>query len=699
MSLLAPALLAGLGLLIVPVLIHLTQRRRSEVTPFPSLMFLREIPFRTTQRRRLRHPLLFALRCLALVLIVLAFTRPFAASDASSASETARDVVLLLDTSGSLGFAGRRDAALAEARGVLGELVEGDRAALVTFDDRAVEQIALTADLDAVRTALGQVEPSDRPTLLETGLQVAGRILGNSERSQREVVLISDFQRTSWEDDGRGRLPDGVILRTVSVADGESANVAVANVQLSGTEDDRHRFLARVVNLGDEPVSGLSVSLELGGRDVATRTVDLEARGAGTAVFDDVPIPDGEPRGRVKISADGLQTDDELRFVATPIPELDVALLEGSRGRRDRSLFLERALTLGDQPRMRITRRPAGSFDLAGLSGLAAVILNDTDIGTASRSQRLQQWVESGGALLVVLGPGSDPAQWAGKDSVLLGGRVGAIADQTSRGGVRLAWLDYDHSVFEPFVTPRSGDFSAARFFRFRRFEPGEGTRVLARFEDGEPALVEHVVGDGRVLTWMSTLDRFWNDLALQPVFLPFVHRTLRHAASYEEPQRWIETGTDLELAGLIESEAMTGDDATEWVLVTPRDDRLPIDTSGETPWIEFPEAGFYQLETVEGRQAPITVAVNLPLTESDLAAVEPERVEAAITGAPAGEAASGTGIEAAGIGTGEPGRREFWWPLLMLAAIVLMTESLVANRWSRRRGPVRVTTDTGRTG
>ena len=72
MSLLAPALLAGLGLLIVPVLIHLTQRRRSEVTAFPSLMFLREIPFRATQRRRLRHPLLFALRCLALILIVLA---------------------------------------------------------------------------------------------------------------------------------------------------------------------------------------------------------------------------------------------------------------------------------------------------------------------------------------------------------------------------------------------------------------------------------------------------------------------------------------------------------------------------------------------------------------------------------------------------------------------------------------------------
>ncbi|MGH7542194.1 MAG: BatA domain-containing protein, partial [Gemmatimonadota bacterium] len=47
MSFLAPAFLAGLVLLAVPILVHLTQRQRSEVHAFPSLMFLRRVPFRT----------------------------------------------------------------------------------------------------------------------------------------------------------------------------------------------------------------------------------------------------------------------------------------------------------------------------------------------------------------------------------------------------------------------------------------------------------------------------------------------------------------------------------------------------------------------------------------------------------------------------------------------------------------------------
>ena len=37
----------------------------------------------------------------------------------------------------------------------------------------------------------------------------------------------------------------------------------------------------------------------------------------------------------------------------------------------------------------------------------------------------------------------------------------------------------------------------------------------------------------GRVLVWTSTLDVTWNDLALKPVFLPFIHRVGATLAAY----------------------------------------------------------------------------------------------------------------------------------------------------------------------
>ncbi|MFV1988142.1 MAG: BatA and WFA domain-containing protein, partial [Gemmatimonadota bacterium] len=219
MSFLTPLFFAGLGLLAVPIIIHLTQRHRSEVTAFPSLMFLRKVPFKTSNRRRIRHPLLFALRCLAIALLVGAFARPFVEGSGAGAGESARDVVILIDNSASLRFADRWDAALGEARTIVEALAEGDRAAILSFNESAREELALTGDPVALRSAIDRLEPTDLPTRIEAGLQLAGRVLDESDRADREIFLVTDFQRTGWEDGGRSRLPDGIRLTPITLAD------------------------------------------------------------------------------------------------------------------------------------------------------------------------------------------------------------------------------------------------------------------------------------------------------------------------------------------------------------------------------------------------------------------------------------------------------------------------------------------------
>ena len=77
MGFVAPLVLVGLGALVLPVLIHLIQRERKRVVEFPSLMFLRKIPYQSVRRRRIRDWLLLVMRLAALALIVLAFARPF----------------------------------------------------------------------------------------------------------------------------------------------------------------------------------------------------------------------------------------------------------------------------------------------------------------------------------------------------------------------------------------------------------------------------------------------------------------------------------------------------------------------------------------------------------------------------------------------------------------------------------------------
>ena len=105
MSFLAPLFFAGLLGLAVPILVHLTHKERKDVVVFPSLMFLSRIPYQAVRKQRIRHWLLFALRCLALIFLALAFARPFLDRPAAAApvrSLGAKELVILLDRSYSM---------------------------------------------------------------------------------------------------------------------------------------------------------------------------------------------------------------------------------------------------------------------------------------------------------------------------------------------------------------------------------------------------------------------------------------------------------------------------------------------------------------------------------------------------------------------------------------------------------------------
>src|SRR5262249_48719918 len=150
---------------------------------------------------------------------------------------------------------------------------------------------------------------------------------------------------------------------------------------------------------------------------------------------------------------------------------------------------------------------------------------------------------------------------------------------------------------------PHSGDFTAARFLRYRTLQPAASDRVLARFDDGGAAVVERRVGTGRVIAVTSTLDKSWNDVVIKPVFLPVLHLTGRYLAQYEEPEAWYTVGRMLDVAAplaQIVREGAAGDTTSparkpSGVAVSPSGEQRTIGEGG-TQSIELEEQGFYSV-------------------------------------------------------------------------------------------------------
>ena len=254
--------------------------------------------------------------------------------------------------------------------------------------------------------------------------------------------------------------------------------------------------------------------------------------------FDPVTVADRNVRATVKLPDDALLRDNVFHFVVSPEAPVRVVIADRPGAQRNTSLYLSRAVAVSESPRIEARIRPADSLSAEDIGAATVIILNDAPVAQAT-AERLKEFVERGGGLFLAMG---ERADWPGAVD-LLPAAPGPPVDRSRGSAARLGALEYGHPLFEVFRGPRTGDFASARLYNYRSVTPAANVQTLARFDDGAPALLERRVGAGRVLMWTSTLDTNWTDLALKPVFVPFVHRIVRYLGGYRDPRPWRTVG------------------------------------------------------------------------------------------------------------------------------------------------------------
>ena len=710
MGLLAPLFLLGLAAIAVPVLIHLRLRHRTRVIRFPSLMFISRAPYRSMRRRRLRDVLLLLLRCLAVALLALAFARPLWQGDAAAgATSTSRLVVVLLDNSFSMGFGDRWLRAATAAESAFGELDAADRGALVVYSDEAELQSAPTSDGALLAAMVREVDVAPRSTSLLPAIQMARGVLAEAgELGRRELLIVSDFQRSSWTAENVAALPAGVDLRLVDVGeeDEEVANAALTDVAFDHSRSgDREQvgIAARVSYLVGRESSAApagtplraEVDLLLGREVVQTRAVELGVDSSTMVNFaPEVLERQRTTRGTVRLRDDSLAADNEFRFVLSPAHEVGVLVIEPDGDRR-RGRYLEEALALGRRPFFRVSRVQASGFQRSMLDGKSVVVINDAAQQlSASAGDAVAGFVRDGGGLLLSVERGLTSTAGLLRQ---FGVTSEQQADRLSGSAGSLAWFDTGHPVFDVFATARSGDFSSASFFRYHRLVPPEGSAVIARFDDGAPALLDLLpvatedgrapeAASGRVLVLPTSFDTFWNTLPLQAVFLPFVHRSVEYLAGYSLPRSWYRVGevAQVELPG-----GPPGSGGDGYVSVAPSGRENRIDADGGGLLLDVEEPGFYEFREVRADVSaePLTLASNVPVVESDLSRLDLDEFMSRIRPR---EEEDGPAVEAAAQTPEERERRQrLWWFLIAAAAVVLAAETLFGNRRRAAAAPV----------
>ena len=737
MAFLNPLFLFGLLAAGIPLIIHLWNRRRVVTIDFSSLMFLMAAHRENARRFQLRHLLILLLRMAIIALIALALSRPFLTLGLPVASVRAKtDVVIVLDNSYSMAYQDvdgiRFEKAKALATDILETLRHGDSASLILMSDvpdPVFQQ--LTPDIGSVVAAINDAEVSYRATNVQPSLELAHEMLAESEQLNRELYLISDFAKNGWENVG-ARLPrpynrSGARVSLIPVAEGESHNTNIEEIHPSNQLIGVYLPFQLNVTTANHSVAPLArsiITLFIGSEKQKTVSFSAAANESlNTSLTYNFSTP-GTHTGYFTLTPDRLNIDNRRYFALDVIGEVRVlcvgeqteylALALNPRDVSLPSAATDAAVSKDINPdginsggvMILPTQCTPNQFESFPLEDYDVIILADVAEITSQAGAQLKEFLRQGKSVIAFVGSGSEVASYNRFSDAFLPAEFGGTLRWTPPQQVRT--YQETHPIFDIFRNEGFSTQYAPQFYNGVVLRPTLESKVIARFGDDTPFLIERGDGTGTVLLYNcglfaqqnsnanagagpSRARAYSNDLLVNPYFLPILQQSVLYTAAANNNRiTWgghigdTYTARYPRSAGgkaTIELKTDTGipendDSDTSNISV------VPIAEDGTLQFRGTERPGIYQIEvqTRDRRQRDL-FAVNVDAREADLVQI-PLQQAAARVGAQTGtdDVTQGTTITADAYNMKRHGR-EIWGELLLLTVCLMLFESYLSNR------------------
>ena len=719
-----------LPLVLIPVLLHLLTLHRLKTVELSTFRFLFDSYVQQRRRMKFLEALIAFLRTLFLLLLVLLICRPIVKhwSAMFGGSQTGRDVILLVDGSASMNAVTEGITSLERAKqaaiAVTDRLSVDDRVTVIRVAAKPEEVCSrFSSDAEAIRSEIESMQATpSRGNLFAAFSQLFG--IESRKLNKPAVYLFSDLQSTGWNEfvDGNssGLIPPDTELTVVNVG----SNQEFSNTAVVGQSPEDQRAIAglpiklnpRVTNHSETETQNIPVSIFIEDKEIARKTLTLQPGETGNTELVFTPTQAGVLRGRFEIPEDRFEADDSFLFSLNVAPQIRVLLVNGNPSAQpleDEGLYLQTAMVATDSsdeendPDLAEEREfvrslvveeiPQGNVNLQALSDAEVVILANCGSLNPNHFKLLREFVAGGGGLLVFPGdkvnhdvyskqffPSPEIPDQAFVAAQLAPAEGDPNESETHR---RLGAIDFAHPVFSVFADSEQRYLTTLKIYRhfpYKLPEPRGNSWPLVEFEDGSPALLESVYGNGRVLLTAFPLNTKWTNLPMKPEFVPLVLRMIGHVKRLSDVDGPLVVPAD----GTAEF-IVSQDWAPAEGIVTDADGRVtPVDFQRSNSRLvgafeRTIQKGFYELEVTGGQTEKLQqglhrFAVNVSPDESNFLRLTKPQLETMLPSAKL--TTIDASAEAQQLFGNIGDQREIWRPLIILTFIIIGIEFLLST-------------------
>jgi hypothetical protein len=658
------AILIGVVAAGLPVAVHFLTRPRPVRMPLSTLRFVHEAVLHRRTRHRLRDALVLTLRTLAVLLVACAVARPFLGQAGLSAVDEQADAVrvVVLDVSQSMGATNHGIESFERARPLAARHLEyrrGMKADLILAGARPVSVFTrASSNFSVLRDELSRAKLQPEKLAVQEALNLASEIIAREEASpvlRREVLIVSDFQRSNWGAADFSVLPSGTRIELASVAPAEPLpNLAILRVAAQGRAEIGRdlRLEVEVGNFSDSPQT-VTVEVVLG--EATAQLSGLCGANSKTVLTGDLALREaGWQTGEARLLgvSDALAADNVRAcvFDVRPAPRLALVTREPATKRPSASYFIERAIS----PVEGTSGDVAADLSAATGDGLARLdparldrdVIGSVDLLIVVQPGRLPEdsinqlasVIRRGRGVLYVASDAADAANLR----LIAGATTGMLkfpaefappAAKQPRRNLFLVNVQQDQPPFQIFGDELPALLETLRFsggLDSRRVEGALAEDILAQFNDQSVFLASATLEAGAFVVLNADLSA--SNLPMSPLYVPFVGELVQKLLGQGRRAGEIACGEPFALmlppdAAAAAELSMAGPRAGEPVAGDLSDDGAGVLWKGDS-------AGGPGVYRVLLKGTPIyAVAATIPAAESDLRSVPAKVFEERLAG------------------------------------------------------------------
>jgi len=551
MSFLNPVFLLALISVGIPLVIYLLNIRKPRKVHFSTLAFFDVLKTTSLKRIKIKRWLLLAIRCLAVVMLVLAASRPFLPPlmGFEGGDNQPKSIGILVDNSPSMQQIDSGGPYFEQAVSTASSVTElagnGDRIFLEVTNGESVNSPGLTAN--AARAEMTELKTRNSGNYLAERVQNLANRLRDSPEPVNIIYLITDGQSSQFSkiDDIRETY-ESVSVQLFKIGNESQNNVAITDVKLTGGRDGDGEIEldATVRNLGSNDVRNYFLSLETDGELITQRVVNLDAN--SEQLYRLGFVPDDSELTRVVLIVEGDEyTFDNRRYVAIQKPdEQNILVLQAENSSRSFQSYLNPLLeaAIDQNSNLRVDYSGMNSSIFSEIDKYDTIVMDGLEVIPEYAVQELVQWIQQGKGMLFLPSAKGDISNYNLLLQFAGAGRYeNVVGSYGSFQAVdRLSVLTEGHPVLdEMFEKPEDEQLriNAPEIFYYYRHEDrsSSGDKFeIARTQTGETLLTEYKVGNGIMVVSGIGSDPGWSNFPVKPLFAPLLYKTVLYLTSVE---------------------------------------------------------------------------------------------------------------------------------------------------------------------